>query len=135
MLHFVTLVRTDVSYKRIASIIKVIKIGERGTTLAVASNRTKILIFLRSVLLLLVTASVGLALKFLPPWRWRRYFPPKRLFLQDPQVVTSQKAAFFSGALFFSPDRCLLSARDKDMGYISYKMLKSIYWTVEPIRI
>jgi hypothetical protein len=39
MLRGVTLVRTDVSEERIASIIKVRRIGELGTTLAVTSNR------------------------------------------------------------------------------------------------
>jgi hypothetical protein len=63
MLHHVVLVRTDVSEERSAS-IRVTKIGELGTTLAVTSNRrtlrrnTKVLVFLRSVRQLLVTASV-----------------------------------------------------------------------------
>jgi hypothetical protein len=39
MLHRVTLVRTDVSEELRASFIKVPKIGELGTTLAVTSNR------------------------------------------------------------------------------------------------
>jgi hypothetical protein len=39
MLRRVALVRTDVSKERIASIIRVTKIGEVGTTLAVTSNR------------------------------------------------------------------------------------------------
>jgi hypothetical protein len=34
------LVRTDVSEERIASIIRVTRIGELGTTLAVTSNRS-----------------------------------------------------------------------------------------------
>jgi hypothetical protein len=49
MLRRVTLVRTDVSEELSSSIIRVIRIGELGTTLAV---------FLRSVHRLLVTASV-----------------------------------------------------------------------------
>jgi hypothetical protein len=40
MLCHVALVRTDVSEERIASIIKVTRIGEVGTTLAVTSNRS-----------------------------------------------------------------------------------------------
>jgi hypothetical protein len=40
MLRRVALVRTDVSVERIASIIRVTKIGELGTTLAVTSNRS-----------------------------------------------------------------------------------------------
>jgi hypothetical protein len=39
MLRRVTLVRTDVSEERSASIIRVTRIGELGTTLAVTSNR------------------------------------------------------------------------------------------------
>jgi hypothetical protein len=39
MLRRVDLVRTDVSEERIASIIRVTKIGELRTTLAVTSNR------------------------------------------------------------------------------------------------
>jgi hypothetical protein len=39
MLHRVTLVSTHVSEELSASIIKVTKIGEIGTTLAVTSNR------------------------------------------------------------------------------------------------
>jgi hypothetical protein len=39
MLRRVSIVRTDVSEKLSASFIKVTKIGELGTTLAVTSNR------------------------------------------------------------------------------------------------
>jgi hypothetical protein len=49
----VLLVRTDVSEELIASIIRVTRIGELGTTLAVTS-----ILFLRSVLRLLITANV-----------------------------------------------------------------------------
>jgi hypothetical protein len=57
MLHRVALVRTDVSEELSASLIRVIRIGELGTTLAVTRNR-RTLRFLRSVRRLLVTASV-----------------------------------------------------------------------------
>jgi hypothetical protein len=40
MLHRVALVRTDVSEERIASIIRVTRIDELGTLLAVTSNRS-----------------------------------------------------------------------------------------------
>jgi hypothetical protein len=50
MLHRVALVRTDVS-KELSVSIRVIRIGELGTTLAVTSNRS-------SVCRLLVTANV-----------------------------------------------------------------------------
>jgi hypothetical protein len=39
MLHHVALVRTDVSEELSASFIRVTRIGELGTTLAVTSNR------------------------------------------------------------------------------------------------
>jgi hypothetical protein len=41
MLRCVVLVRTDVSEELSASFIRVTRIGELGTTLAVASNRRK----------------------------------------------------------------------------------------------
>jgi hypothetical protein len=50
MLRRVDFVRTNVSEERIASIIRMTGIGELGTTLAVASNRS-------SLLQLLVTAN------------------------------------------------------------------------------
>jgi hypothetical protein len=53
------LVRTDVSEEPTASFIRVTRMGELGTTLAVTSNPTHTrLVLLRSVLRLLVTASV-----------------------------------------------------------------------------
>jgi hypothetical protein len=62
MLRRVTLVRTDVSEQLSASFIRVTRIDELGTTLAVTSNRRTIgtkwhLVFLRSVRRLVVTAS------------------------------------------------------------------------------
>jgi hypothetical protein len=60
MLRRMALLTTDVSEELSASLIRVTRIGELGTTLAVTSNRRtlrKIPIFLRSVLRLLVTAS------------------------------------------------------------------------------
>jgi hypothetical protein len=55
MLRRVALVRTDVSEEPSASFIRVTRIGELGTTLAVTSNRR---VFLRSVRRLIVTANV-----------------------------------------------------------------------------
>jgi hypothetical protein len=43
MLHHAAFVRTDVSEESIASIIRVIRIGEIGTMLAVTSNRNAVL--------------------------------------------------------------------------------------------
>jgi hypothetical protein len=57
MLRPVALVRTDVSEDRITSIIRVARIGELRTV-AVISNRSTLLVFLRSVLQLLVIANV-----------------------------------------------------------------------------
>jgi hypothetical protein len=54
MLRRVALVRTDISEELSASFIRVTRIGELGTTLAVTSD----LVFLRSMRRLLVTASV-----------------------------------------------------------------------------
>jgi hypothetical protein len=55
MLRHVALVRTDVSEELRASLIRVTRIGELGTMLAVTSNH---LVFLHSVRWMLVTASV-----------------------------------------------------------------------------
>jgi hypothetical protein len=52
LLRSVAIVRTDVSEERIASITRVTRIGELGTTLAIIS------VFLRCVLWLLVPANV-----------------------------------------------------------------------------
>jgi hypothetical protein len=57
MLRSVDHVRTDVSEELSASIIRVTKIGELGTTLALTSNRQTLLVFLGSVRRVLVTAS------------------------------------------------------------------------------
>jgi hypothetical protein len=58
MIRRVALVRTDVSEELSASFIRVTRIGELGTTLAVTSNRHTHLVFLCSVCRLLVTASI-----------------------------------------------------------------------------
>jgi hypothetical protein len=48
MLRFVALVRTDVSQELRASIIRVIRIGELETTVAVTSNRRTLLLSQRA---------------------------------------------------------------------------------------
>jgi hypothetical protein len=58
MLRLVALVRTHVSEELSASFIRVTRIGELGTTLAVTSNRHTLLVFLCSMCRLLVTANV-----------------------------------------------------------------------------
>jgi hypothetical protein len=91
----VALVRTEVSEKYIASITRVTSIGEPGTKLAVTSNRSNLRrttnctysIFLRSVGQLLILLTLFVALRFLSPWWWRQYVPPKRPFLQQPYGV------------------------------------------------
>jgi hypothetical protein len=55
MLLRVPLVRTDVSEEFSASIIRIARIGELGTTLTVTTNTV---VFLRSLLRLLDTANV-----------------------------------------------------------------------------
>jgi hypothetical protein len=57
MLRRVALVKTDLSEEPSASFIRVTRIGETGTTLAVTSKR-RLLVFLRSVRPLLVAACV-----------------------------------------------------------------------------
>jgi hypothetical protein len=57
ILRRVALVRTDVSEKLSASIIRVARIGELGM-LVVTSNRRTLRIFLRSVRLLLIMANI-----------------------------------------------------------------------------
>jgi hypothetical protein len=57
MLWYVALVRTDVSGESITSIVRITRIGELGTTLAVTSNRSTLRVFLRSVFQLLFTTS------------------------------------------------------------------------------
>jgi hypothetical protein len=69
MLRRVILVRTDDSEESIASIIRVTRIGELGTTLALTNNRSTL--------------------------QRNTTFLRKRRFLQEPHGVTSQKTAVF----------------------------------------
>jgi hypothetical protein len=62
----VALVRTDVSEELSASFIRVTRMVELGTTLAVTSNRRPTHVFLRSVRRLLVTAMF-IVHRFLSP--------------------------------------------------------------------
>jgi hypothetical protein len=78
MLRCVALVRTEVSKELSPPIIRVTRLGELGTTVAVISNRRM--------------------LRRNTKWYfwWRRcYVPPKRRFLQQPHGVSSQKTPFF----------------------------------------
>jgi hypothetical protein len=76
MLRRVALVRTDVSEECIASIIRVIKIGELETTLEVTNNRS--------------TLQKYYDIIVISPWWWKLYLPSKRRFLQERQDATSQ---------------------------------------------
>jgi hypothetical protein len=76
-----TFLGNDVSEEHIASIIKVTRIGELGTMLAVTSNRNTLrnrIIFLRSVHRLLVTANIVPSLDFsrLSPGSEDKYWNP-----------------------------------------------------------
>jgi hypothetical protein len=86
MLRRVALVRTDVSEKLSASIIRVKTISELETTLAVSSNSKQLLLVAANLVpssLILLILIMGAILH------------PKRLFLQQPHGATSQKSAFF----------------------------------------
>jgi hypothetical protein len=74
----------EISQNGIGSIFTVEKSASRGTSVS------RWLQPVCSHLLTLVPRS----LIFLP-WRWKRYFPPKRRFTQDLHGATSQKTAFF----------------------------------------
>jgi hypothetical protein len=95
MLRRVALVRTDVSEEPGASFIRVTRIGEQGTTLAVTDNRRTQLTNTSSVRRLLVAASVVPSSPILVTLLKERQVPPKRRFLQEPHDVTSQKTPFF----------------------------------------
>jgi hypothetical protein len=76
MLRRVALVRTGISEEPSASFIKVTRIGELGTTLAVTSNQY----MLQRNTWYFFAACV----------------PPKHRFVQEPHSVTSQKTPYFS---------------------------------------
>jgi hypothetical protein len=92
MLCCVALVRTNISEECSTPIIRVTRIGELGTTLAVTSNWHMLYVKFCRVCRLLM---LFLAHWFFLPWWWRRYVPPKHGFLQEPHGITSQKMAFF----------------------------------------
>jgi hypothetical protein len=102
MLQPVTLVRTDVSEELSASFIKVTRIGELGTTLAVTSNR-RTLRRNTSVRRLLVTASVFQFTDYSLPDEGGANFLRNSRFLQEPHGVTSQKTPSLKGCTFCSP--------------------------------
>jgi hypothetical protein len=94
MLSRVALVRNEVSEELSASFIRVTRIGELGTTLAVTSNRHK-LVFLRSVRQLLITASVVPSSPILVTLKKEELSSSETSVLQQPHSVTSQKTSSF----------------------------------------
>jgi hypothetical protein len=109
MLRRVVLVRTDVSEELSASFIRVTRIRELGTTLALTSNRRTLrrntkcipntkhqdLVFLRSVRRLLVTASVVPSSPILIILMKEALSSSETSVLQEPHGVTSHKTPFF----------------------------------------
>jgi hypothetical protein len=87
ILHRVAHVRPDVSGERSASIIRVTRIGEQGTTLVVTSNRH---------IPLLVTANVVPTAPILVTLMMEALRSPKCRVLYEPHGVTSQNTAFFT---------------------------------------
>jgi hypothetical protein len=99
MLRRVAFVRTDVSQELSASIIRVTRIGELGTTLTVTSNRRTHFVFLRSVRRLLVTASVIASSPILVTLM-KALSSSETSVLTRATSVTSQKTQFFMWDLF-----------------------------------
>jgi hypothetical protein len=92
ILRRAALVRTDVLEEFSASIIKVTRVGELRTMLAVTSNRR----------MQLVTANVVLSSTIIVTLMMEALRSPKRRFLQGQQGETSQKMSFFRIFLFLS---------------------------------
>jgi hypothetical protein len=90
MLRCVALVITEVWEECITSIIRVTRIGELRTTLALTRKRRTLRRNLRS----LVTANVVPSSLILVTVMMKALVPLKRRLLQEPHGVTSQKTAF-----------------------------------------
>jgi hypothetical protein len=88
ILRRVALIRTDVSEERSASIMRVTRIGELWTTLAVTGNRRTY--FFAACIGCQLRLTVFIVHRFLSTWWWRRYDPPTRPFLQVPHGVISE---------------------------------------------
>jgi hypothetical protein len=89
MLCRVALVRTDVSEERVASVNKVARIGELGTSSG-TSNRS------------LQRTNVVPSLPILSPRWWMWHFPPKSRFSQEPRNLTSHKTTISKVSLVYS---------------------------------
>jgi hypothetical protein len=96
MLGRVALVRTDVSEEISPSFIRVTRIGELRTTLAVINNQSTLQVFLRSGLRLLDTASVVPSSPILVTLMKEGLISSETSVLTEPHGVTSQKTPFFS---------------------------------------
>jgi 1,4-dihydroxy-2-naphthoate octaprenyltransferase len=95
MLRRVSLLRTDISEERTASINRVTRIGELGTTIALTSYQKLYYdIVACSVLRLLVGANVVPTSSTLVTLMME-IVPLKRRLLQEPHGVTFHKTAFF----------------------------------------
>jgi hypothetical protein len=90
VLRRVALVGTDVSEERIASIIRVTRIGELRTLVLTSNRSTLHIVFLRRVRLLLVTSNVVLRSPIFVTLIMELMLPPKRRFLHEPHGVTSK---------------------------------------------
>jgi hypothetical protein len=103
MLRRVALERIDLSLELSASFIRVTRISELGTTLALTSNRRMLrrntksahLVLLRSFRRLLVTASVVPTSTILVTLMKEALSSSRHRFLQEPHGVTSQNTTFF----------------------------------------
>jgi hypothetical protein len=99
MLHHVGLVRIDVSEELSASFIRLTRIGEQGTKLAVNYQPThaakKYQVFLHSVRRLLVTANVVHSSPIIVTLMKEALRSSEHRLLQEPHGVTSQKTSFF----------------------------------------
>jgi hypothetical protein len=89
-----------------------------------------------------IVLTLFLARRFLSPWWSRRYVPPKRLLLLEPQGVTSQKMVFFVvTAVNTSYLRCFLlpggniyvCQESRCTATVSHFSWKShVFWNIKP---
>jgi hypothetical protein len=117
MLHRVALVRTDVSEEFSASIIRVTRIGELGTTLAVTSNRR--------------------TLRRNTKWSLRRLLVTASVVISSPILVTLMKEALHSSETWvltratrrnIPEDTILHSHRREDLkSYIPFGLFLGLY--------
>jgi hypothetical protein len=137
MLRRVALVRTDVSVELSASLIRVTRIGELETTLAVTINwrtlrrntKSCYLVFLRSVRRLLVTASILPSSPFLVTLMKEATSSSKTSFLQEPYGVTSQKTPFFIFTAVKSSN--LTSKDDRELVSRSFPLSLNVFRRIE----